>query len=49
MTPRKPKPKPDDKEQSSRFIKKAKEIESGNSKHEFEEAIKKIAKKKQIT
>lgn len=46
MTPRKPKPKPDDKEQSARFTEKAKEIQSENPKQAFEEAMDKIAKKK---
>lgn len=47
MTPRKPKPKPDDKEQSERFKKKAQQIQSDNSKEAFEEAISKITNKKQ--
>lgn len=46
MNPRKSKPKPDDKEQSARFIKKAKEIQSDNSKKDFEKAMNKITKKK---
>lgn len=46
MTPRKPKPKPDDKEQSARFIEKAEEIKCEKDQQAFEKALEKIAKKK---
>ncbi len=44
--PRKKKPKPDDKEQSARFLETAGQIQSENAKEAFEEAMKKIVKKK---
>jgi hypothetical protein len=47
--PRKKKPKPDDKEQSARFIEKAGQIQSDNPKEAFEEAMDKIAKRKRST
>lgn len=46
MAPRKSKPKADDKEQSARFIETAKQIQSGNPKEAFDEAVGKIVKKK---
>lgn len=49
MPPRKSKPKPDDKEQSARFIETAEQIQSENSQEAFEVAISKIIKKKQNT
>jgi hypothetical protein len=42
--PRKPKPPPDDPEQSKRFIDLAREVEAEGSKEEFERAFKKVAK-----
>ena len=42
----KSKPKPDDKEQSARFIEAAGQVQSDNLQEAFEEAIYKIAKKK---
>ena len=46
---RKKQPEPDDKEQFARFIEKAKEIQRDDAKAAFEEAISKIAKKKQVS
>ncbi|OGP69157.1 MAG: hypothetical protein A2Z73_00180 [Deltaproteobacteria bacterium RBG_13_60_28] len=46
MSPKKSKPKPDDKEQSARFIETAGQVQSDNPKEAFEEAMDKIAKKK---
>lgn len=46
MSANKSNPKPDDKEQSARFIETAKQIQSDNPKEAFEEAIIKITKKK---
>lgn len=46
MTPKKLKPKPDNKEQSARFIETAGQVQSDNPKEAFEEAISKIANKK---
>ena len=43
----KPKPKPDDKEQSKRFIEKAREIEADESDEAFDRAFKMILPKKQ--
>jgi len=43
---KKKKAKPDDKEQSGRFIERAKEIQSEWAKEAFEEAMVKIIKKK---
>jgi len=43
---RRKQPEPDDKEQSARFIKKAKEIQSATAKEDFEKAIDIIIKKK---
>ena len=40
--PRKPAPKPDDPEQSKRFIETARELEADESGKAFERAIKKI-------
>jgi hypothetical protein len=45
---RKKKPEPDDKEQSARFIKKAKEIQRDDAEKAFDEAIDIIVKKKRI-
>ena len=45
MSTRKSKPKPDNKEQSARFIEKAEQIQSDNAKQTFEEAISKIITK----
>jgi hypothetical protein len=45
MGARKSKPKPDDKEQSKRFIDKAEEIQSDDAENAFEKALKKIIKK----
>lgn len=47
MRSKKPKASPDDKEQSARFIEKAEQIQSENAKKAFEEAMGKIAKKKE--
>jgi len=44
--PRKPKPPPDDPEQSKRFIEIAREAEADSSKEEFDRAFKKVAKRK---
>jgi hypothetical protein len=49
MNAKKSKPKPDDKEQSARFIEAAEQVQSDNPKKAFEEAINKIAKKKRIS
>lgn len=38
----KPKPKPDDREQSKRFVEKAQELEEGDSEKKFEDVFKKI-------
>jgi hypothetical protein len=46
MNPKKSKPKPDDKEQSARFIETAGQVQTDNPKEAFEEAMSKIAKKK---
>ncbi|MGB8993105.1 MAG: hypothetical protein WCD80_13710 [Desulfobaccales bacterium] len=46
MSVKKSKPEPDDKEQFARFIEAAGQIESDNPQEAFEEAIRKIAKKK---
>ncbi len=46
MSVKKPKHKPDDKEQSARFIEAAGQVQSDNPQKAFEEAINKIAKKK---
>lgn len=43
---RKKQPKPDDKEQSARFIEAAGQVQSDNPQEAFEEAIIKITKKK---
>jgi hypothetical protein len=47
--PRKPKPTPDDPEQSKRFIDMAREIGADATKGEFERAFKKVAKRKSHT
>ena len=49
MSAKKSKPKPDDKEQSARFIETAGQVQSDNPKEAFEEAINKIAKKKKLS
>lgn len=49
MTPRKSKPKPDDKEQSARFIETAGQVQSDNPKEAFEEAMSKITKKRNVS
>lgn len=46
MSAKKSKPKPDDKEQSARFIETAGQIQTVNTQEAFEEAISKIVKKK---
>ncbi len=43
------KPKPDDKAQKERFIKKAREIEADDSGEEFERAFKKILPSKEAS
>jgi hypothetical protein len=47
MSARKSKPKPDDKEQSARFIETSGQVQADNPKESFEEALKKIVRKKQ--
>lgn len=47
--PRKPKPKPDDPEQSKRFIEMAREIGVDESEGAFERALKKVARPKKPT
>jgi hypothetical protein len=49
--PRKPKPPPDDPEQSRRFIEAAREVETDESPEEFERVFRKIVhpKEKSIT
>jgi hypothetical protein len=49
MTTRKSKPKPNDKEQSARFIETAKQVQSDNPNQAFEKAMDKIAKRKRST
>jgi hypothetical protein len=44
--PRKPTRRPDDPEQSKRFIDMAREVEAEGSKEDFEKAFKKVAKEK---
>jgi hypothetical protein len=46
---RKKRPKPDDKEQSARFIETAKRLGANKGKEAFEEAIGKIVKKKRAS
>jgi hypothetical protein len=48
MSPKKSKPKPDDKEQSARFIETAERIECEDAKEAFDEAMTKIAQKRNI-
>lgn len=48
MSTKKSKPKPDDKEQSARFIEAAKKIEEPISKKAFQEVFDKIVKKKPL-
>lgn len=48
MSTRKSKPKPDDKEQSARFIEKAGQVDNPDAKDAFEEAMQKIIKKKRV-
>ena len=45
----KSKHKPDDKEQSARFIEAAGQVQSDNPKEAFEGALDKIIKKKRVT
>ena len=47
--PRKPKPPPDDPEQSKRFIDLAREVGADGSKDDFERAFKKVASSKKPT
>ena len=47
--PRKPKPPPDDPEQSKRFIDMAREIGADATKEEFERAFKKVTRRKPLT
>lgn len=49
MNSLKSKPKPDDKEQSARFIETAGQVQSDNPKEAFEEALSKIVKKKPVS
>jgi len=49
MGAKKSKPKPDDKEQSARFIETAGQIQSENPKEAFEDAMSKIVKKRRST
>jgi arylamine N-acetyltransferase len=42
---RKKRPKPDDKEQSARFVETAGQIQSDNPREAFEDALNKIVKK----
>lgn len=44
--PRKKIPKPDDKEQSARFIETAEQVQINDAKEVFEKVIEKIVKKK---
>ena len=46
---KKNKPKHNDKEQFARFIEVAEQIESDNPQKAFEEALKKIVKKKRVS
>lgn len=46
---RKKRPKPDDKEQFTRFVEKAKEIQRDDAKEAFEGALDKIVKKKRVS
>jgi len=48
MSTKKSKPKPDDKEQSARFIEAARQVQSDNPKEAFEESLSKIIKKKKV-
>jgi len=48
MSAKKSKPKPDDKEQSARFIETAGQVQSDNPEEAFEEAINMIAKRQII-
>lgn len=43
---KKPKPKPDDKQQSQRFVETAKKLESDESEKSFDKAFEAINKKK---
>jgi hypothetical protein len=49
MSAKKSKPKPDDKEQSTRFIETAEQVQSDNAPEAFEEALDKIVKKKRVS
>jgi hypothetical protein len=46
--PRKPNPKPDDPEQSKRFIAIAREVEADGDKESLERAFKKVAKSEKL-
>jgi hypothetical protein len=46
--PRKKKPKPDDQEQSARFLETAKAVQAEDAKARFEEACEKILKKTKL-
>lgn len=46
---RKPIPKPDNPDQSKRFIDMAREVEAEGSKENFEKAFKKVAKEKSVS
>lgn len=46
MSAKKNKPKPDDKEQSARFVEKAEQVQTNNANEAFEEALNIIIKKK---
>jgi hypothetical protein len=48
MSAKKSKPKPDDKEQSARFIETAGQVQSDNAKEAFDEAMTKISQKRKI-
>jgi hypothetical protein len=48
MSARKSKPKPDNKEQSVRFMEKAEQVQSESALEAFEEALTKIVKKRQV-
>lgn len=49
MSAKKINPKPDDKEQSARFIETAGQVQSDNAQESFEKALEKIVKKKQTS
>jgi hypothetical protein len=49
MSARKKKPEPDDKEQFAIFVEKAQEIQRDDAQKAFEEALRKIVKKKRAS